>query len=626
MLRILPTRDLKGINTNLDTTDRSQSFFNSVENLVPWPSGAFSSMVWTGATGEDGRDSEIVRSDCKAKIDTALTSESSTKAHLVLISLTAGNDHDLLCVWSKQHSKPLMLFPVSKAWEGELLANSSYLCPGPLTGAAPHTVTLLSSDLDPSLLCYASRISDFIVIGNGTEANLEYTPATQGVAAFAPVSPTFGDFAQVAFPPCKHFVMGQNREIYGTGNVTNKLRVWATNKPGAQFPVFKGLENLTTTFTDITLVGATKINALSMWNNYITAHTDKGAVALFGVNSASDTSGFKTDQRPSACPAGASNPDCVEDSQGQGAYFLGSDNQLYYDQSIRGGPFNKYGDTRTDSPLAQYGDWAQHMAPYTEGDFRSVIYDRERGLVYIFAKLDATDWGTAMWCYNEQTKGVTGPVTGVCPDLVTSIILAPNRITTLLAMTMNGVIHVSCGPQESTRPRTAATSSIAWNTSDMGIQTDDDRRTMARKETELVNSKFRATEISDTSIRTVFGDPEESVSSAFESLRDNTVWSMIDTGYIDLGDSDREKALREVRVALEQGFDYGVVGVVMDDEGHYRYKETFPGNGRTQPVLRFNIRGRKHRIILFIAHDIYTPLTITEITYGLLASRSVAKG
>jgi len=149
---------------------------------------------------------------------------------------------------------------------------------------------------------------------------------------------------------------------------------------------------------------------------------------------------------------------------------------------------------------------------------------------------------------------------------------------------------------------------------------------MARKETELVNSKFRATEISDTSIRTVFGDPEESVSTAFESLRDNTVWSMIDTGYIDLGDSDREKTLREVRVALEQSYDYGVVGVVMNDAGHYHYKETFPGNGRTQPVLRFNIRGRKHRIILFIARDIYTPLTITEIAYGLLASRSVAKG
>jgi hypothetical protein len=624
MLRTLPIRDLRGVNRNIDSTDKSNAFFSSIENLVPWPEGSLSSLVWTGSTGDS---SSIVQIACKADIDTALSGESASHAHLVRIDLTANSRYDLLCVWSKQEAKPLMLMPIYKEWEDVSgSTEGNFRCPGALAGGNPESVTLLYSDLSPTLPCYGSRIADFIVIGNGTDANVKYSISAGTAAEWAVSSPDFKDPAKVSFPPCKHFVMGANREIYGAGNVTNPLNVYASQKPGVSVPLVEGIQSLDTSFTKIVLPGATKINGLSLWNNYISAHTDGGVVNLFGHNSASDSSGYKTDQRPSNADAGATSPESIESALGQGAYYFGEDNQLYYDQAIRGGPFNTYGDARTDTPLAQFGYCLQHMAPYADGDYRSVIYDSERGLVYIVAKLDKTGWGNAIWCYNERSKAVTGPLTGVVPERVTAVKLGPARVTTLLAMTGDGDIHVTCGPQEASRPRNPADTAIEWDEDTLTIPVSSKKRTMALQAAGDTNSTFAALELTEDTQRTVFGDESESTFNATKALRDFSQWAMLDTGMIDMGEADREKTLREVRVSLAQGHDYGVVGVVLNDEGHYRYKETFPGNGRTQPVLRFNIRGRRLRILVFVGVDLYTPLTIKDMTYGLLVSRSLAKG
>ena len=624
MLRTLTIRDLRGINRNVDSTDKANSYFAGIENLVPWPEGALSSLVWTGSTGDT---STIVQASCQSAIDTALNAESATKAHLVRIDLTTNATHDLLCVWSKQESKPLMLFPIQKEWNEAIGSTTgNHQCPGPTGGDAPESVTLLYSDLDPELPCFASRVSDFILIGNGTDSNVKFNVSTGTAAEWAVFSPAFNDPAKVSFPPCKHFVMGANREIYGSGNITNPLRVYASQKPGMSVRLIEGLQGLDTSYTEIVLPRATKITGMSLWNNYISAHTDAGVVNLFGHNSAANTTGFKTDQRPSNAESGATSPETIESAIGQGAYYFGSDNQLYYDQAIRGGPFNTYGDSRTDTPLAQFGYCLRHMASYTEGDYRAIIYDSERGLVYIVAKLDTDSWGNAIWCYNERTKAVTGPLTGVVPERIAAIKLGPSRATTLLAMTADGDIHVTCGPQEATRPRNAASSSIEWDEGTLTIPVSSKKRTMALQAAGDANSTFAALELTEDAQRLVFGDDSESSFTASKALRDFSQWSMIDTGMIDLGEADRDKILREVRLSLCQGHDYGVVGVVLDDEGHYRFKETFPGNGRTQPVLRYNIKGRRLRIIILVGCDIYTPLTIREITYGVLNSRSVGKG
>ncbi len=627
MLSFIPVEDLRGINTHVDATDQRAGQFRSLDNLVAWPAGALSAMVWTGATGELGRTSasDIVRADCKATIEAALSGEDQSKAHLVRVELTANTEYDLLCVWSSQLAKPLMLFPVKHNWLGAQIAPSTFQCPGPVNGGAPNGVTLLTADLDPSLRWYASPIADRIYLGNGTDANLRYLITSRICELLLPdADPAVADRAKEAFPPCTSFIMGVNREIYAAGNVTDPMRVWESDKPGVEYPLFEGIQSSDTSYTDITLDGASKITALSCWNNYISAHTDDGVVDLFGHNSVANSDGFKTEQRPSAVSSGAPNPDCVQDAEGQGAYFLASDNQLYYDQSIRGGPFNKHGDSRSESPLAQFGDWGQHMAGYADGDMRTIIQDRDRGLIYMFADLDAAGWGAAMWCYNEQNKSVTGPITGVAPAVVTSVRLGPKRVTTLLAMSADGILNVSCGPQEAFRQRTIEASAFEWD-ADTSEIIDGSTRTIARKDSEPLGLGLRTVEAHETAERVVFGDLTQ-VGTEVSALRTAGTWSLLETAMIDLGDANAEKTLREVRLSMDEGVDCNVIVVAFNDEGHYRVKETYPGNARTQPVLRFNLRGRRFRIAIMVARSIYQPLTLRGFTIGILRKSGAAKG
>jgi hypothetical protein len=246
--------------------------------------------------------------------------------------------------------------------------------------------------------------------------------------------------------------MGGDREIYATGNVTTPLRVWITDKPGSEFGIYEGIRNLETSYTDITRPAATKITAISVWNNYVTVHTDAGCTNLFGHNTTTD--GYKSNQGPSAVAAGAPNQDCVkDDSDGYGSYYIGDDNQLYKDEAVRGSPFNKRYERRIDSPVSMLDKWNSRMETYADGDYRNVIYDRHRGLTYIWAKIETGQ--NACWCYNEATGGMTGPVTLFNPVYVTSVIMEPTGYTMQIGMSGDGTLYFDTGPNETMIPTTA---------------------------------------------------------------------------------------------------------------------------------------------------------------------------
>jgi len=626
MLRSYTVRGLIGINTGLDQSDAALGYFQNVEGLYPYPVGGFSSPAWDGRTGtfSGSDDSNVISIATKLPILVALVNEDDTKAHFVRIRFNNNSAYDLICVWSLQEDKPLGIWPVQSHWTGEALTEAGqYKTPV----SAVTSVTLLASDFDPSLRWYMSRISDRLYFGNGADQNQRYIKGSEVFEALtARNDPEYEDYAQVDFPACTSFAMGQNREIYATGNAAKPLRMWTTAKPGDQFVLFEGLRNLETSYTDITLPGSTKITALSVWNNYISVHTDAGVVNLFGHGNTTD--GYTADQRPSATAAGAANPDCVkDDSDGFGSFYLGDDNQLYKDEAIRGAPFSKRFERRIDSPIARYGQWNTRMKPYADGEPRQVVYDRQRSLTYIWALVQSGQLGC--WCYNEATTGITGPVTLFNPCCITSVTLAPKGYTMQIGMNSLGVLYFDTGPSESTIAQVESGTDLDFQ---QGIPELSARSgfSVATKQTEVPADTYPAglfaERLDGDLYRKVFGhdtlpDGDSPYDDDFSSLGDFSSWGKLDTGFIDLGDDTVEKTFREVRLSIDMGNPVSTHCLIVNDLGHHRIVSRSVIASENQHVFRFNLRGRRVRIVCLIGYFISRPITIRAFELRYLPGR-----
>lgn len=648
------------MDTAIDSHDKDRGFFRRVEGLCPWPMGAFSSLTWQGfnatTEGHSGGDtryadlemskeyiadeSEVtLQTESGLDLETELSGESVNHTHLVRVRFSGNAAHDLIVAWSRLEHKCKGIWPVYPEWTGEA-QDEEGIYAVPITFGTSFTVGLLATDLDPALPWYCSRIDDRLYFGNGTDLNYRYIPATETFSELTPSGDgAHEDRAQVKFPPCKQFVMGGNREIYATGNVTHPLRVWASDKPGDQYPLFEGIRSANDSYTDVLLPGATKINALSTWNNYISAHTDAGVMNCFGHNNTTD--GYKTESRPSATAAGACNPDCVADAEGFGSYYLGTDNQFYKDESTRGGPFNKRDQRRIDSPVSQFDKWNYQMGTYTGSEQRRVIYDRHRGLVYIIA--DTSDGFTGIWCYNESIRGIAGPILQNNFDAATSFQLKPTGYTTIAAIDDISRLSFCTGPDEGTRLIAPASSSHGWTDTAPALGSSSQAQVYAVRQKEAPTltggepEALFALRAKGDLLRRVFGHNESLTGASphdsdLEWLYDGTAaipasWAILDTGFQDFGNDTVEKTLREIRVSLDRGPAVSVNAVAMNDLGHQRtiYGD-FAALDGGQKTLRLMLKGRRFRVVVALGYASYDwPITVHGMELRYLASRVRAR-
>ncbi|HEX2100866.1 MAG TPA: hypothetical protein VHF69_09390, partial [Candidatus Synoicihabitans sp.] len=276
-------------------------------------------------------------------------------------------------------------------------------------------------DKDPTALWYASQIGDRWILGNGIDANLVFKNGA--LSLWGPQSePVYVyDRARVAFPPCTCFRLHVNRSIFATGNVSQPMRVWISDPPNSQFTLFEGIYSLQTSFVDVhAMKGATRITALSVYQQYVTVHTDRAPVNLYGVDSVSD--GFKCNQSASAANASAMNPACVGDVEGDASYYFGRDLELYFDQAVRSGPYEKRGARDQEIATTQGAEfWNRDMARDVGEYGYHTLYDRQTRLMWIFAR-SIFNARTMCWVFNERTRTCCGPLH--YPDAIVSTALA----------------------------------------------------------------------------------------------------------------------------------------------------------------------------------------------------------
>lgn len=400
-------RNFRPIEVKEDGTDQDRSVLRLCEGLVPVPQGALSAgPEWKPLWGV---------TDLHTQAATLLSGADQDLSHI--LHLQRGN-RTFLIVWSIPLTRPLGFFEVvSDPVDTELDDGAGATLTAP--ASAPYR------DLDATALWYASHVGNRWLLGNGVNNNLVWSDDTLSVWGPAAPPADLYDPAKERVPPCTCFRMHVNRSIFATGNAAHPLRVWITARPTEKHPVVDGVQSLATSFIDIHASrGAKRTVALSVYQQYVTVHTDAGPVNLFGVDNTDD--GWKCEQSPSAANASAISPACTADTEGDHDYYFGHDLQVYKDQAVRVGPYEKKPGRAQDIATDQAGDvWNRDMQRSGDPTGYHTLYDRDTRLFWIFSR-SIYAGQSMLWLYNERTHTTAGPIH--YPDALVSTALAGLRI------------------------------------------------------------------------------------------------------------------------------------------------------------------------------------------------------
>ena len=380
-----------------NSVDQDRTVLRLCEGLIPYPQGALcAGPNWKLLWGKSALGTDI---------ETALTGADAAKAHFVKV---AKNGHTFLVCWSLQDHTCRGFFYVGGSSSNADLDS---------TGSVVITATTgtVYRDKDPDAEWFASPIAGRIILGNGVTGNdnLVWSGGAGGsLAVFGPASTPASPntISRVRIPPCTVFRQHVNRSIFAAGNAAIPMRVWISDPPNAGETFVDGVRSLSISYIDVAPCGkAARITSLSVFQQYVTVHTDDKPVNLYGVDGSAD--GWKCQQSPSAANASAINPHCCgEDLQGDAAFYLGRDLEVYQDQAVRSGPFEKRGSRAIDIATEQgAGVWNKlAKRPILTSGYHT-LYDRENRLFWMFIP-NSLDERPALWVYNERTRTVAGPI------------------------------------------------------------------------------------------------------------------------------------------------------------------------------------------------------------------------
>ncbi len=418
-------RRFLGIRNSEETSDLPRGSLRKAEGFVLTPSGAL-----TGGPSW----SSLLGGNVKSSIQTSLAAADATKVHFVTV--TKGTSCFLI------------------AWDKAAARSRGCWYVGPNNSDPTVSGILFTQYTDANWLnktaalrWYGSWINGALWLGNGTDTNLIFTRVdglfvTGGtLALLGPASPPADtdDLSKYRFPPCKQFVQTAEKVIYGAGNVTNPLYVYASEKATALYPSITGVLSLDTSFVKINHTNATAVNALQLRGGAVVAHTDAGAVLVTGYERGGDA--YKAQQVPTRADSGACNPNCVSDSDGSLAYYLATDFELYRTSAAKQG---NYGEKEQRAPniATAVGEmlWNANMALNGSTDDFAVVHDRKDGLVFILASLSAGT-SSGFYCYHEPDRSdgmIVGPIR--YPDAVEMVMITVNERTYVAILTRAGVL------------------------------------------------------------------------------------------------------------------------------------------------------------------------------------------
>jgi len=390
-MRFFPIPQFRPLETKDDASQQDRTVLRRADSVVAVPNGALGNgPCWRPLWG-------LVAVD--AAIETALAGASATQAHFVSISRGA---HTLLLVWSRLEEAALGIFDASgDGTDAQLDAASGVVVSAP---ADP-----LWRGKDGSAPWYLSLVDGEVWLGNGIDANLRWNGSWLETLGASVAPGGIYERSRHAIPPCTCFAVATTRQLLCGGNAQTPKRVWIVQQPVASEAIVRGLTNPDTDFVDLTLTSATRITGMSSWQNYVTIHTDKHPVNIFGIDLEGAT-GWKAQQQPSPANASAPNPACAADPRGSGPFYLGADGEIYKDEATRTGPYNKRVQMDVEIATAECsGEWNAAMVRPLSPAFSSMIFDTRTRLLWVATRLQVPLGTSGWWCYNDRNDSASGP-------------------------------------------------------------------------------------------------------------------------------------------------------------------------------------------------------------------------
>ena len=411
-------RRFVGIRNSVETSDQQRGALRKAEGLLLTPSGAVTGgprwSAWSGVLG--------------TYISSALTGTGAAadKVHFVRYTKNGG---EFLIAWDLAANRDRGIFYLG--------AYGTVPEFGSVGGGLIEAPTASEwRNKSAGLRWYGSWINGRLWLGNGTDLNLVWNGAL-GVLGPASLPADIDVQSKYRFPPCKQWVMTADKVVYGAGNVTNPLRVWATERSTALAPALDGIYSADTSFVTVNHTRATRVTAISVAGPSLIAHTDAGTVVISGFEQGSD--GYKAQQSPTKATEGALNPNCTADADGTISYFLSRDRQLYRNSSSTSAGYQQRANTDAAIATSYAGNlWNADMSTNQADDF-AIFQSRPQGLIFLLAPLAAG--GSGFYCYNEPSgdqSSIVGPIR--YPDLTSCTLITGNGTTVLMGMTRDGVM------------------------------------------------------------------------------------------------------------------------------------------------------------------------------------------
>ncbi len=418
----------------------------------------------------------------------------------------------------------------------------------------------------------------------------------------------------VPFPNCSMFVLGLRKCIYAAGNPDYPLRVYVSEPTNTEDPFKEGIYSTQMSKVDILATNATKITALSTYQNYVVVHTDAGVVLLFAAETQQASTGFRVEQTTAAANSGAISPNCVAGSAIIQPYYLGVDGQVYKDSSARRGPENKpsFSDVEQVTAKAK-GLWDKTIDREIEDSFSA--YETFSGTYNFYMpaqESEEADGGKYQgFFYADSQNALTGPclyprLTSVTSVGDTSLLLGVSENNQLLSCDLEQLKESrDLTPPVNepwASPQTTPPSGVSVAHSPL---------------TESFNSCGRTykTPMADSA-------PGSTVQTDAKYYP-NSYLSVIETAYEDLGGPHSVKQLHEIGLTF-QGGSFGHVWVYAQGEGSL-VKGRARGSilGKEQVKTFVNLRGRRFRIRIYIVTHIDHDWVLTDLSLGFLGGKTL---
>ena len=480
--------------------------------------------------------------------------------------------------------------------------------------------TINTSPLTSSDKGYINDVGSRVaVLGNGTDQKKIFEK--DGVLVVEDLVNSGGNdiykLEESRFPNCTMFIVGLRKSIYGAGNPNSPLTVYISEPSTSEDPFRAGIYSSAMSKVDILSSNATKITALSSYQNYVVVHTDAGVVLLYSPEQSQASTGFRVEQITAAANSGAINQNCVAGSAIIQPYYLGVDGQIYKDSSARRGPDNKpsFSDVEQVSAKAK-GLWDRHISSDLSNSFSS--YDTFSGIYnfYVPNDNDSEDAPEFLsYYYHDAGNALVGPIYS---NDITAVTTVGDSSLMLGVDTDNSVVTCEMEQLKESLNIEGPDHDILFNGSTEKPEGSNYVAMAKFADMDYVYSRgiHYGSGLKDP-VKGVGDFPEED-----KIYYPNTYLSVIETSYENVSNSKTvSNSLHEIALKFQKGSFCKVSVAIESDEGTYRrtpYKSTFNKN----QIKSFrNLRGRTFRIRLYIISHVDYDWVLTDMTLGFLGGK-----